>query len=140
MAAEYTYPLAQTVQPGQHAIFNDSIPCPYGYVYHRNGSGLFTLRNIPWKCFTRYSIQVVGNMAVAEGGTPGETSVGIAINGESLPSAVAMATPVAVGDFYNFTCLATIDVPRGCCLNVALENLTADIPVTIQNAVVKISA
>lgn len=52
-------------------MFADSIRCPNGYVIHRNGSGILTLRGITngCSCFARYQVTFNGNIAIPTGGT-----------------------------------------------------------------------
>jgi len=70
---------------------------------------------------------------VPTGETVGEISLALAIAGEPLQSALARVTPAAVGEFFNVSAQAYIDVPRGCCLNVAVEN-TSTIPIDVANS------
>ena len=42
--AEYAFNQVQTVQPNQAVLLNTVIPCNKGYVYHREQSGILTLR------------------------------------------------------------------------------------------------
>ena len=44
--AEFTNNAVQVVNPNQPVILNTSIGCNKGYVYHRNESGIVTLRGI----------------------------------------------------------------------------------------------
>ena len=135
--AEYGYPLEQTIAGGQSAIFYDIEPCAKGYVLHREGSGIVTLRGIdaPCKRFVKYTVQFNGNIAVAEGGTPGEISVAIAINGEPLQTSLAAVTPAAVGNYFNVTSVAKVDVPLGCCTSITIENTTdPSSSITMRNA------
>lgn len=135
--AEYGYPLEQTIAGGQSAIFYDIEPCAKGYVLHREGSGIVTLRGIaaPCKRFVKYTVQFNGNIAVAEGGTPGEISVAIAINGEPLQTSLAAVTPAAVGNYFNVTSVAKIDVPLGCCTSISIDNTTdPSSSITMRNA------
>ena len=46
----------------------------------------------------------------------------LAINGEPLTSATAIVTPAAVENYFNVFVATFIEVPRGCCVTVALEN------------------
>ena len=133
--AEFTYNPLQLVQPGQPVVLNTTIPCPKGYVYHRNESGLVTLRGIvnnPSACFARYQVTFNGNIAVAPGGTVGPISVALAIEGEPILTSKAIANPAVVADpatpdvgFQNVTATAFITVPRGCCATVSVENTSA---------------
>lgn len=134
--AEYVYAQSQNVEVNQNVLLNDSIPCNKGYVLHRNGAGVLTLRgavNNSCGCFARYQVTFNGNIAVPEGGTAGEISLALAINGEPLQASLAIATPAAVGDFFNVTSTAYITVPRGCCMTIAVEN-TSDQAITVQNS------
>ena len=131
--AEFTYNPVQLVQPNQPVILNDSIPCTKGDVYHRNESGIVTLRglvNNPCACFARYQVTFNGNIAVPEGGTaPAAISVALAIDGEPILTSRAIVTPAAAAEappsslnYFNVTSTAIISVPKGCCFNVSVEN------------------
>ena len=142
--AEYVYNDLQTVLPNQPVIFRDSIPCTRGYVYHRNESGILTLRGIvnnPSCCFARYMVTFNGNISVPADGTVGAIAVALAQSGEPILTSKAIVTPAAVEEFFNVTSTAIITVPRGCCFDVSVENVSegataADTPtaIDVQNA------
>ena len=70
--AEYVYFPLQVVQPGQVVLLRDSIPCNKNYVWHRNESGILTLRGIvnnSCGCFARYQVTFNGNIAIPSTGT-----------------------------------------------------------------------
>lgn len=142
MAAEFTSNDLQTVAVGQNVLFTETaIPCRKGYVIHREGAGVITLRgivNCPNACFATYEVSFGANIAVPEGGTAGPISLAIAIDGESLPTSSAIVTPAAAGDFWNVYVTANIQVPRGCCFMIAVEN-TSDQAIDVQNANIKIN-
>lgn len=148
--AEFTYNPIQLVQPNQPVLLNTTIGCPKGYVLHREGSGIVTLRGIvnnPTNCFARYQVTFNGNMAVPEGGTVGAISIALAIDGEPVLTSRAIVTPAAVDDYFNVTSTAIITVPRGCCFNVSVENTSESAtpattpapPINVQNANMTIS-
>ena len=130
--AEYAYNPIQLVEPNQNVILDTVIPCGKGYVYHRNQSGIVTLRGIvknPNACFARYQVEFNGNIAIPSGGTVGPISVALAIDGEPILTSRAIVTPAATAEepptaanFFNVTSTAIITVPKGCCFNVAVEN------------------
>lgn len=123
--AEYIYNEVQTVQAGASALLSDAIPCTRGLVLHRPGSGILTIRgavNNPCARFARYRVAYDGNIAIPEGGTPGEIQLAIAIDGEIVQSSIAAATPTATEAYWNVSGFAIIDVPVGCCYAVAVEN------------------
>lgn len=142
--AEYVYNPIQLVQPNQNVLLQNAIPCNKGYVFHREGSGILTLRGIvnnTCGCFARYQVTFNGNIAVPEDGTVGAIAVAIAIDGEPIPTSRAIVTPAAVDEYFNVTSTAIITVPRGCCQNIAIENVSegataADAPtaINVQNA------
>ena len=139
--AEYVYNPIQEVEVGQNVLLNDSIPCNKGYVVHRNGAGILTLRGIvnnPNSCFARYQITFNGNIAIPTGGTVEEISVALALDGEALQTSRARVTPAAVENYFNVTSTAIITVPRGCCYTVAVENTSAQ-SINVQNANVVVS-
>lgn len=147
--AEYVYNPIQLVQPNQPVILDASIPCNRGYVFHREGSGIVTLRGIVNNScanFARYQVTFNGNIAVSTGGTVGPIAIALAIDGEPILTSRAIATPAAVDEYFNVTSTAIITVPKGCCFNVSVENASfgataADTPtaINVQNANLVIS-
>ena len=123
--AEFTKNEIQLVQPNQPVTLNTSIGCNKGYVYHRNGSGIVTLRGITNNCFARYQVTYNGNIAVPTGGAVTPVAIAIAVNGEPRVTSQAIFTPQAVDEFGNVTSTAIITVPRGCCFNVAVRYVDA---------------
>lgn len=139
--AEFTYNPVQLINPSQNAIFLTSIPCNKGYVYHRNESGIVILRGIVNNAcsnFARYRVTFNGNIAVPTGETVGPISVALSIDGEAIQTSTAIVTPAAVENYFNATSTAYITVPRGCCFNVGLENVST-VPINLQNANLVIS-
>lgn len=148
--AEFTYNEVQIIQPGASAILNDAIPCTKGYVIHRQGSGILTLRGIvnnPCARFARYRVSFDGNIAVPEGGTAGEIQLALAIGGEVIPTSIATATPTVAQAYWNVSGFAVIDVPAGCCYTVAVENASVSAdpattpasPLSLRNLNVEVS-
>lgn len=143
--AEYVSNAVQVVQPNQAAILSDSIPCNKGYVFHRNESGNLILRGITPNCFARYEVTFNGNIGIPSTGAVGAISVALAINGEALPTSQAIVTPAAVTEavpsdlnYFNVTSTAIITVPKGCCLDVTVEN-TSTQAINVRNANVTVS-
>ena len=151
--AEFVYNDRQIVNANQPVVLRTSIPCNKGYVFHRNESGIITLRGIVNNvnaCFARYQVTFNGNIAIPEGGTaPAAISVALALDGEPILTSKAIATPAAAADavpsnvnFFNVTSTAIITVPKGCCFNVSVENTSesatpATVPapaIEVQNA------
>lgn len=147
--AEFTKNEVQTVNPNQPVTLNTTIGCNKGYVYHRNGSGIVTLRGITNNCFARYQVTFNGNIAIPSTGAAGPIAVSIALDGEPILTSRAIVTPADVAtdpptteNFFNVTSTAIINVPKGCCFNVSVENVSESAdpattpapPILVQNA------
>ena len=122
---EYTNANVQTVAPNQNVVFTETpVSCGRGYVSHRQGSGLATLRGITSQCRARYKVTFGGNIAIPTGGTAGPISIALSVNGEALNSAAATVTPAAVEEYFNVFASAYIDVDKGCCTPVSVKNIS----------------
>ena len=132
--AKYTAVAAQTVAADQNVILtNDVIGCRTGNVLHRADSGVVTLRGVTRGCFARYRVSFGANIAIPAGGAIAPISVALTINGETIGSAIAIVTPAAAEDFFHVSLDDYIDVPCGCCVSLAVRNVSDD-DITVQNA------
>lgn len=132
--AEYSNTPLQTVDDGSNILFAESpFPCTKGFVYHREGSGVFRLRGVTNQCRALYKVWFGANIAIPTGGTVGEISVALTLDGEPLGASEAIVTPAAVEEFFNASVAAIIPIDRGCCSVIAVEN-TSDQPIDVQNA------
>ena len=143
MAAEYLANPVQEVALNAPVIFNASIPCNRGYVYHEDETGVFILRGITCgQCFATYQVTFNANIALPEGADVVPIAVAVTVQGEPRLTSRAIFTPAAAEDFGNVTSTAIIKVPRGCCFSVSVDSVpaTADPAVTpapvieVQNA------
>lgn len=121
MACEFLANNVQVVDLNNPIVFDASIPCTKGYVFHEDGTGIFTLRGITPNCFARYQVTFNGNIAIPEGGTVTPIAVAIAVNGETRPTSRAIITPTAVEEYGNVTSTAIITVPKGCCFSLSVR-------------------
>lgn len=135
MAAEYTNNSMQEVALNAPIIFDASIPCNKGYIYHEDQTGIFILRGITnGQCFATYQVTFNGNIALPEGGTVAPIAIAITINGEPRLTSRAIFTPAAVAEYGNVTSTAIIKVPKGCCFSLAIENVAATTDPTVTPA------
>jgi hypothetical protein len=74
-----------------------------------------------------------GNIAIPTGGTVEAISLALAIDGEGLGSSTMIVTPAAVEEYFNVFGAMFIDVPKGCCLTVSIQN-TSTQSILVQNA------
>jgi len=103
--AEFTGIALQTVDAGQNVVLTETPVCGSNCIQHREGSGIVKLRGLTNNCKARFLLQ----------------------------STRMIVTPAAVENFFNVSAQAYIDVPRGCCATVAVEN-TSTQSIQVQNA------
>ena len=92
-----------------------------------------TLRGLTNQCKALFKVSFGGNIAIPTGGTVGAISVALAVGGEALNSAAAIVTPAAVDQYSNVFTAVFVEVPRGCCVTVALKN-TSTQAISIANS------
>ena len=131
--AEFTNVFVQQVAANGNAIFSETPVSGSNCIVHRDGSGIITLRGLTNQCRARYKVFFGGNVASPTGGAVGPTSIAIAVEGEALGSATAIVTPAAVNEFFNVFAAAFIEVPRGCCVTVAVKNTSTE-TIELENA------
>jgi hypothetical protein len=131
--AEFTNPNIVTVSAGENLPLTETAVKGPACIVHREGAGIVTLRGLTNQCKARFKVSFGGNIAVPTGGTAGAISVALAIAGEPLNSATAIVTPAAVENYFNVFVAAFIEVPRGCCVTVAVKN-TSTQAVSIANS------
>ena len=123
--AEYTNAGLATVAPGQNVPLVETAASGNASIVHRAGAGLVTLRGLTNQCRAKFRVAFGGNIAIPAGGTVEAITAALTINGEPLPTSVATVTPAAVENYFNIYVSASVDVPRGCCVTVAMRNTSA---------------
>jgi hypothetical protein len=131
--AEYLAVASQEVAANGNVVFTNTAVRGSNCIQHREGSGIVTLRGITNQCRARYFVDFSANIAVPTGGTAGEISLAIAISGEPVLSSQMISTPAAVAQFNNVSTGIYVDVPKGCCVNIAVEN-TSGVAIDVANA------
>ena len=123
----------QTVASNQNVVFTDSMTKGSCSIIHSLGSGLVTVRGITSQCRARFRASFNANVAIPAGGTVGQISLAISINGEAIGPSTMLSTPAAVEEFNNISSSVYLDVPNGCCYTVSVKNLSES-DVGVQNA------
>lgn len=139
MACEFLYNPIQEVALNAPVLFDTSIPCNRGNVYHESNTGNFILRGTSntsnaCNCFAQYQVTFNGNVAIPEGGTVTPIAIAIAVNGEPRLTSRAIFTPAAAEDFGNVTSTAIIKVPRCCCFSLSVDAVPATTDPTVTPA------
>lgn len=139
MACEFLYNPIQEVALNAPILFDTSIPCARGNVYHEGNTGNFILKGASGNgncCnqFAQYQVTFNGNIAIPEGGTVAPIAVAIVVNGEPRLTSRAIYTPAAVEEFGNVTSTAIIKVPRCCCFSLSVDSVPATTDPTVASA------
>lgn len=151
--AEYTAIADQTVLANQPVIFTESpIPCTRGLIRHEDGTGLFNLSGaVPVSEFQNrcccqgeptadYLVVFHANIAVPEGGTVGEISLALSVDGTIIPATVMRVTPTVVQAYFNVGSSKNVQCYPGCCRNLSVVNSSADqASILVSNAVLEIT-
>ena len=120
--AEYTNANTVLVAAGQNVPLTETAVNSKPCIVHREGAGLVTLRGLTQQCKARFRVAFGGNIAIPTGGTVEAISAALSINGEAINSATAIVTPAAVDNYFNVFVSAIVEVPKGCCVTVAMGN------------------
>lgn len=131
--AEFTSTTIQTVAAGQNLPLTETAIKGSNCINHRAGAGNVTLRGLTNQCKALFKVSFGGNIAIPTGGTVGAISVALAVGGEALNSATAIVTQAAVDQYSNVFTAVFVEVPRGCCVTVALKN-TSTQAISIANS------
>ena len=131
--AEYVTVGTQTVAQNGNVVYTNTAVNGSNCIRHREGSGIITLRGLTNQCRARFFVDFSANIAVPSGGTAAEISLTIAISGEPVQSSKMISTPAAVSQFNNVSAGIFVDVPSGCCVNIAVEN-TSTQAIEVANA------
>ena len=124
---------AQTVAANQNVLFTDTVTSGNCSITHRNGSGLVTLRGTTAQCRARYKVSFGANIAVPTGGTAEAISIALSIDGEPVGASTMTVTPLDVEDYNNVFGALFIDVPKGCCMTISVQNINTQ-AILVQNA------
>ena len=127
--AEFVAVAAQEVAQNGNVVFTSTAVKGGNCIKH----GIITLRGLTNQCRARYFVDFSANIAVPAGGTAGEISLAIAVSGEPILSSQMRSTPAAVSQYNNVSAGIYIDVPAGCCANIAVEN-TSTQAIEVANA------
>ena len=149
--AEWTGITVQTVNPGESVVFTaNPVPCRRGFVRHREDSGSFLLSGyVPGNSCdcgcgcgrnqsATYLASVGLNIAIPTGGTVGEISVALALDGATLPATTMRTTPAAVNQYASVSRTANVEVWKGCCQTLTVRN-TSTQPILVAERVIDFS-
>jgi hypothetical protein len=123
--AEFTNANIVSVAAGQNVPLTETAVTGKPCIVHREGAGIVTLRGLTQQCKARFKVSFGANIAIPTGGTVEAITAALVINGEALNSATATVTPAAVENYFNIYVSAIVEVPKGCCVTVAMKNTSA---------------
>lgn len=130
---EITANAVQTVNENLNVLFPDTPISGNCSITHREGSGLVTLRGVTGQCRARFKVTFGANIAIPTGGAVEPISLAIAIDGEAIATTTMIITPAAVEEYFNVFSAIYIDIPKGCCSTISVQNVSGA-PILVQNA------
>lgn len=131
--AEFTNISLVEVAQGESVPFAETPVPGASCIVHREGSGNIKLRGITNQCRARFLVSYSGNIQIPADGTIEAISLAISVDGEPLQSARMIVTPAAVENLWNVSASVFVDVPRGCCSTIAIQNVSAQ-AIEVQNS------
>lgn len=136
---EITANAVQTVAAGSNVTFTETPISGNCSIIHTDGSGLVKLRGLTsTQCRARFKVYFGANIAVPTGGTAGAISLALSVDGEPVATTTMIATPAAVGEYFNVSSSIYLDVPACCCSTLGVRNIgTAAINVQNANLIVE---
>lgn len=136
---EITANAVQTVAAGSNVTFTETSISGNCSIIHTDGSGLVKLRGLTsTQCRARFKVYFGANIAVPTGGTVGAISLALSVDGEPVATTTMIATPAAVGEYFNVSSSIYLEVPACCCSTLGVKNIgTAAINVQNANLIVE---
>ena len=136
---EITANAVQTVAAGSNVTFTETPISGNCSIIHTDGSGLVKLRGLTsTQCRARFKVYFGANIAVPTGGTAGAISLALSVDSEPVATTTMIATPAAVGEYFNVSSSIYLDVPACCCSTLGVRNIgTAAINVQNANLIVE---
>lgn len=136
---EITANAVQTVAAGSNVTFTETPISGNCSIIHTDGSGLVKLRGLTsTQCRARFKVYFGANIAVPTGGTAGAISLALSVDGEPVATTTMIATPAAVGEYFNVSSSIYLEVPACCCSTLGVRNIgTAAINVQNANLIVE---
>lgn len=131
--AEFTRVDLIEVAQGEDVPFTETPVPGSNCIIHRDGGGIVKLRGLTSQCRARFLISYSGNIQIPTGGDVAPISLAIAVDGEPLLSTKMIVNPAAVENLWNVSAQAYVDVPRNCCVTVAVQN-TSTQAIEVQNS------
>lgn len=85
-----------------------------------------------------YLVDFGANIAIPTGGTPGEISLALTMNGSTIPASIMATSPTAIEQYDSISKTISAEVWRNCCETIAVRNLS-DQPIQIANPVIDLN-
>lgn len=144
--AQISNPILQSVEAGRNVVFTSSTfsPIERNFIIPFEELSAIILRGAtPFRSFAgcgccrdyfvEYYASFSANVQIPTGGTVEPISLAITVNGDPLPNSIMTVTPAAVEELDNISTQVLVPVLRGCCSNIAVENISTQ-AVEVQNA------
>lgn len=133
---KFSYAPVQTVAANGYALLNPSgmeTCCCCTNSVRQTATGVIRLSGKCDRAITQYHVMFDGNVAIPAAGAAGAITIGLTLDGVTLPGSIAVVTPAAVGDFWHIAINELINVQNGDAVTIAVQNLSG-VDIEMRNA------
>lgn len=132
---KFSYAPVQTVLSNGYVLLNPTdCCCCCDNTVRQTATGVIRLSGQCGRSVTQYHVIFEANVAIPTGGTAGAITLGLTLDGVTLPGSVAVVTPAAAGDVWHISINELIDVSCGDAVTIAVQNLSG-VDIEMRNAI-----
>lgn len=132
---KFSYAPVQTVSSNGYVLLNPTdCCCCCDNTVRQTATGVIRLSGQCGRNVTQYHVIFEANVAIPTGGTAGAITIGLTLDGVTLPGSIAVVTPAAAGDVWHISINELIDVSCGDAVTIAVQNLSG-VEIEMRNAI-----
>lgn len=132
---KFSYAPIQSVSSNGYVLLNPTdCCCCCDNSVRQTATGVIRLSGRCNRSVTQYHIIFEANVAIPADGTAGAITLGLTLDGVTLPGSIAVVTPAAVGDVWHISINELVNVQNGDAVTIAVQNLSG-VPIEMRNAI-----
>lgn len=132
---KFSYAPVQTVSSNGYVLLNPTdCCCCCDNTVRQTATGVIRLSGRCGRNVTQYHIIFEANVAIPSGGTAGAITLGLTLDGVTLPGSIAVVTPAAAGDVWHISINELVNVSCGDAVTIAVQNLSG-VDIEMRNAI-----
>lgn len=132
---KFAYAPTQTIVASGYALLTPTdCCCCCDNAVRQTATGVIRLSGRCGRAITQYHVMFDANVAIPADGTAGAITLGLTLDGVTLPGSIATVTPAAVGDLWHISVNELVNVSCGDAVTIAVQNLSG-VEIEMRNAV-----